>query len=409
MQLGSRGVQRERQAAKKLMGYSKQWAPGDTMRLFIPLIWLEDGRPDFMVGKVWGFPVNAVKELGLHTIFIPSTVPFNEDGKPIGTPDITYQFSRIAPVFVRGQRAAEIAKVASKPWPSETAKETALDEVKKKYSKENPNAVKPIIGREKFVIMTEVISVKYVEGTGCKLDTCALSTWSLSDKVLRQILTLLDNPKFTPAKGQNYFEIEINYPSDPDKGKSGLAAVPSGITADYALCNQYPDAFRVVESYFGSWSTDSETVRRRATTMIPIEVIQDAIRNYCLMNSEFLDSVSNEDDIKVLVNNIDVVSKIVSTQFLKNAELQHTLQEAIDKMEKAEPVPTDVPAPDVSLAMASPAADIADIAPEAPPIVDIPLNAEAPRYSELLMGDSDGLGSDQLADVLGDMDLSNIG
>ena len=76
MQLGSRGVQRERQAAKKLMGYSKQWAPGDTMRLFIPLIWLEDGRPDFMVGKVWGFPVNAVKELGLHTIFIPSTVPF---------------------------------------------------------------------------------------------------------------------------------------------------------------------------------------------------------------------------------------------------------------------------------------------------------------------------------------------
>lgn len=422
MQLGARGAQRDRQATRKLRNYSKQWNPGDTMRCFIPLIWYDDGRPDFLIGQVWGHPVNDVKELGLHTTFIPSLTPFDSNGYPIGTPDITYQFSRVAPIFVNGMRAGEMARIAAKPWASDAQRETKLDEVKKKYDKTNPNRVQPIIGGAKFVIMSEVISIKYVENQGCVKDSCAMSSWAMSDKQLRQCFALMDNPKFTPQKGAQYFEFEITYPPDPEKSKSGAAAVPAGITPEYALCNKYPMDFQTVESYFLSWSTDSETIRQRATTSISADAIQDAIRNYCMVNSEFLDTLDNEDDIKVLTNNISVVSKVIAPKFLTNAELKATITEAIQKMEQAEPIPVNAALPAVDDTAVEPAPvtvtptapeSAAPTAPEVDPLaggvpqLDLAVNPEAPSLDTLL-NSSAHFGGDQ-QDLLDNIDFGGIG
>ena len=58
------------------------------------------------VGAVWGHQVSDIKGLGLKTSFIPSTTEFDADGQPIGQPDITYQFSMIAKVFIDGRKAS---------------------------------------------------------------------------------------------------------------------------------------------------------------------------------------------------------------------------------------------------------------------------------------------------------------
>ena len=101
MRLSARGAQKTRNESKKLSMYSKQWAPGDTLRVLYPVYW-ENGRPELAVGAVWGHSVSDIKGLGLKTAFIPSTNSFNEDGEPIGPADITYQFSMIAGAFVQG-------------------------------------------------------------------------------------------------------------------------------------------------------------------------------------------------------------------------------------------------------------------------------------------------------------------
>lgn len=405
MILGARGAQRDRQATRKLRNYSKQWNPGDTMRGFLPLVWLEDGRPDFLIGQVWGHPVNDIKALGLHTSFIPSLTDFDKDGRPIGTPDITYQFSRIAPIFVNGQRAGELARTAAKPWPNNSQRDAALDDVKKKYDKNSRTAIKPIIGPAKYVILMEVISIKYVEGQGCVKDSCAISSWPVSDKQLRQLFQLLDNSKFTPEKGAKYFEFEISYPADPDKGVSGQSAVPAGLTSEYMLCNKCPKDFITVESYFPNWSVDSETIRSRATTSVSADAIQDAIRNYCMLSSEFLDTIDSDDDVKTLTNNIEVVAKVITPKFLQREDLRTTLEDAIQKIEQAQEasVATPMPEPSVSTDTAQGAAEV--------PNLDISIGEGSPRISELLSGGANSLGADPLSidgDLLDNVDFSGI-
>lgn len=432
MQLGARGAQRERQATRKLMAYSKRWTPGDTMRVFFPLIWDEQGRPDFLIGKVWGHPVNDVKELGLHTTFIPSLTPFDENGNPVGVPDVTYQFSRIAPIFVNGMRAQELAAIAKKPWPTESQREQAMQKVKEKYdTKNNRNAVRPIIGRAQYMILTEVISAKYIENQGIDTTTIAISSLAMSDQLLQKLWALLDNAKFAPAAGAKYFEAEYIYPADADKGASGRAVTIGGLTPDWSLAAKFPEQFKTIEDYFRSWSTDSETIKTRATTSINPDAIQAAITNYSLMHSEFLDSVDNDDDTNVLLNNIEILSKVIKPDYLQNAELKAKIQEAISKMSTAPAMPVSAaqPAPDLSniqlgntiatpnpapvmpeqpASVPTPQAPVPTAAPTTPE-PNIAVNPQAPDLRSL-MGDALNIGADAGAqDVLDGFDLSGIG
>ena len=122
------GAQKQRAESKKLSMYSKQWSPGDTMRVFFPLFRLED-TVDIAVGAVWGHSVGDIKELGLKTAFIPSLTQFDDSGAPIGEPDITYKFSLIAKVFVDSMKEIELAQVAKKQWPSESQRRDAMQQV----------------------------------------------------------------------------------------------------------------------------------------------------------------------------------------------------------------------------------------------------------------------------------------
>ena len=162
MRITAKGAQKTRDESRKLPMYSKQWLPGDTLRVFYPIDW-EDGHPEIVAGAVWGHSVSDIKGLGLKTAFIPSLTDFDENAQPIGKPDITYQFSQIARVFVDGQKAIEEAEIMQKNWPTESARKEALKAHEEKFdAKNNMKAVKPIIGKVQYYISTEVCCIKYV-------------------------------------------------------------------------------------------------------------------------------------------------------------------------------------------------------------------------------------------------------
>ena len=213
MRISARGCQKTRNDSKKLGMYSKQWSPGDTLRVFYPIYW-EDGQPEIAVGALWGHNVSDIKGLGLKTAFIPSLTEFR-DGVPVGKPDLTYQFSLIAPVFVAGAKLQEEANILSKKFPTEAARKEALKTIEEKYdSKNNMSAVKPIIGRAQYYISTEVVSFKFNNGIYDK-ESIALSSAPLSGQTIDRLYAILNDPKYRPAEGEERLEVEWKYPVTP--------------------------------------------------------------------------------------------------------------------------------------------------------------------------------------------------
>lgn len=337
MQLSARGAQKTRDESKKLNMYSKQWLPGDTLRVYYPLFW-DNGQPEIAVGAVWGHDVGNIKELGLKAAFIPSTTEFDENKLPIGTPDITYQFSLIAPLFVNAMKLQEESVIAAKPFPTEAGRKDALNAIALKYdTKNNIEAVKPIIGKVKYFISTEVISVKLVNDVPAA-DTIAITSAPLSGQTIQRLYTIMSDPKYAPKEGDKYLEVEWRYPTDPKKSNSAKAAAPAGVTQEYKLCTTNPSAWNQIEGMLSNLATDSQTIARRATRAINPDKVRQALTQYCIMNSEFLDLVGEEDE-ETLLRNVDVIKELDVVQSLKNTELVAKIEEALREAEAAAAIP----------------------------------------------------------------------
>lgn len=383
MQLSARGAQRTKDESKKLQMYSKQWLPGDTLRTFYPIFW-SNGTPEIAVGAVWGHNVSDIKGLGLKTAFIPSTTQFDQDGNPIGQPDITYQFSQIARLFVNGMKAADEEVVARKNWPTESARKEALKTIEEKYdSKNNRNAVKPIIGKAMYYISTEVVSIKLVNGQPVP-DSIAVSSAPLSSQTITRLYALLDDPKYAPAEGDTFFEVEWKYPAGPDKGDSGAAATPAGLTPEYRLQTQFHDAYTQVASRFATVATNAESIVKRATRAVDPTKVRQALTQYTFIQSEYLDRV-NEEDEETLLKHVDLIKELDVTRALNNTELVKKIEAAIAEMAEkradvsipnitgdalsaaaaSAPVPnTSIPQPTVSVQPTASAQPTASVQPE---------------------------------------------
>lgn len=343
MQLSARGAQRTKDESKKLQMYSKQWLPGDTLRVFYPIYW-EDGKPEIAVGAVWGHNVSDIKKLGLKTAFIPSTTQFDENAMPIGQPDITYQFSQIARVFVNGMKAAEEQVVAKKNWPTEAARKDALKSIEEKYdAKNNSKAVRPIIGKAMYYITTEVVSIKIVNGQPVQ-DSIAVSSAPLSSSVITKLYSILDDPKYAPEQGDTFVEIEWKYPAGTDKSECGRTASLNGLTGEYRLQTQFPDAYAAVASRFPTVATNCETIVRRATRAVDPAKVRQALTQYTFIESEYLDNVSDEDE-ETLLKHVDLIKELDATRALSNQDLITKINNALAEMEAQR---VDAPVPNIS-------------------------------------------------------------
>ena len=372
--LSARAVQKTRNESKKLQMYSKQWLPGDCMRVFYPIFW-QDGRPEIAVGAIWGHSVSDPKELGLHTIFIPSTTDFDENAQPIGQPDITYQFSLIAKAFVDGAKAKEEQQIDSKPWANEAQRKEALMALEAKYdAKNNSKAVRPIIGRARYFASTEVLSVKLVNNVP-NVDSIAITSQPLSNQTINRLYQIMDDPKFAPVEGDEFFEVEWKYPATTDKGESGRQAMPTGLTNEYKLSTMAPAQYAQIAARFDGVSRDAESIVRRAVRMVDPEKVRKALTNYTFMKSEYLD-VADEENTELLVKHADLIKELEATRAVTNVELREKIEQAINEMNANR---TEIPPQTL-------ATDKPLVAPTPEPVAapEIPINPAAPSVDSLL-------------------------
>lgn len=327
MLVSARGAQKTREDSKKLQMYSKQWLPGDSLRLFLP-VFFHDGIWDIAVGAIWGHKVNDFEGIGLKTTFIPSLTEFDENGDPVGPPDITYQFSRIARVFIDGQHALEEEKLQNKKWPTEAARKEALQKLDYQYdTKNNMKAIKPAIGMASYYISTEVLCLKMVNDVPAT-DNIAVASFPMSSQRIDQLYAILQDIKYAPQEGEEFLEIEWKYPANPDKAASARAANPSGLTSEYRLINKHPEAYKLVSGMFNLVSRDAESIVRRATKKIDEARIRGALTQYCIMNSEDIDAC-NSDNEEVLVKNASLIHELRLDQAITNENLIAKLNEEL--------------------------------------------------------------------------------
>lgn len=385
------GLKRQKDMSQKLRMYSKSWQAGDTMRVIFPVEQF-DGVWEILAGGVWGHKVNDFEGIGLKTALIPSSTDFDENGMPVGVPDITYQFSQIAPVFVKGQRAEDEAQIMRKNFPTEAAKQDALRKIDYKYDvKNNKKAVTAAIGRATLHIFTEVVAIK-IQNDQPVLDSAAIYSFPLASQRIDQLYTLLRDPKYAPMEGDKYWEIEWKYPANPDKDQSARASNPNGLTTEYRMCNQFPDAWKPVLEKCSGIAVDGDTIVRRTTRYIDQARIKSALTNYAIMNSQYLESSADEDK-EILIKNANVVKELNVIGTLNDVNLIERLKAEFTAIPATTTIPVEVPdmsTPDLGASVPQQAVpDLGAVAsptinPEAPKVVDLMNNQHSGNMQSLL-------------------------
>lgn len=414
----ARGAQKTRNDSKRLDAYSHKWSPGDVLHVFVPIYKDEDGVWQIAVGSIWGHKVGDVKTLGLKTTFIPSlTEVDDETGQPIGQPDVTYQFSKIAKVFTQGQKRMEIAQIEKKKFPNDELKKQALADIEVKYdTKNNMQAVKPIIAPLSYLIATECACVKYVDGKP-KIDTATFASLPLADQMITEIYMRMEDTKYMPDEGDEFFEYEMSYPVNPKKQDSSKSAHPSGLTPEYRMKNQFPDVYKQFQGTLNMVSRDADSIVRRATTKVAESRIRNALTQYSVINGDSLD-VASETDIEVLTRNAPIIKELGILSYMENRDIIDKIQEEFAKIDaqKAEQpeipnlvsptqetpaTPAPTPTPEAAGPTITDMPDLsAAVATSTEPAIEQPINPAAPKIQDLM--------NNEFKADMSDEDLMNV-
>lgn len=330
MQLTLTAALKQKESRTKLGTFSKQWAPGNTYRVFYPIVANEEtGQYEYTVGGVWGYAVNDMKELGIKTTFIPALMGVDENGELLGNLDITGQFASIAPVFVASAKEKELQEIGEKNFPSEELRKEALKRIETKYDKDNLKAVKPVIGRLSMKLAIEAVMVPIVNQV-LQIDKAVVVSQPLSTKKARTLIDLLSDPKYAPQAGDAFFEVEYNYPMDTDKGRSGNSVTISGLTQEYKTAVAAPTDYARLKSKLDSLARDEETIVRHCTTNVNESKIRQCITSYAFMHSADLEHCS-EDNAETLAKNVNIIKEISLMQAIQPGALKAKLEEALAK------------------------------------------------------------------------------
>lgn len=380
LDVGARSAMRTRSQSKKFQGFNKAWTVGDKLSVFFPIFWNteydtdgntvmvqeidnfskpvfnEDGTPkmteagcwDIVSANIWGHDVGNIKSFMVGGTFIPSLTDIvrgqpvkilrNEDGTPMYDADgelkteaipgdITYQFSKIAPLFIKGMKQQEYAKVQAKNFTSEELRRSALNEIDNKYdTQNNMDAPRPVVGKLHMVITTEVVVVPRTVNDGYDVEKAGQYTYKLSDEKIGQLLALLDDNKFKPKDhSARWFEVQMTFNGDDNssrgRGQAARKAVPVGLTEEYTMEKRDAGSYAKITSRLSNLPEDSATISYRnfMYTKIDEKKISRCIDSYVIMNSEYLDSITNQDDEDLMLSS---AARLMQFKVLNNMNNQ---------------------------------------------------------------------------------------
>lgn len=394
--MGARDARRARSAGQKFQNFSKAWQVGDKLSIFFPIMFVpyqdeetcehimvpakdahgreiigddgnpvmvEDGYFDIVVSMVPGHAVTNLKEFPVGNSFIPSltevvdmqpvviernpdgTAKRDQKGDIVCTPcagDAAYQFSKIAPLFIKGMKQYDLDKAASKNYQNESLRKEAIARVEEKYdTKSNMDAKKPIISKLQYYTSTEVIAVP-VDGDRYRVDKAGQFTYKLSNDRIDQLAAILDDPKYRPAdRNQKWVEVQMTFNGSKNdmagRSEAGRKAVPVGLTHDFLMENVDPDGFSKVKRFLANLPEDSKMISKRNFTYRKVresDVIK-CIQQYVTFNSEYLDAIAAEDDTEYLVGQAVALMKIGGIASMTNKELKDKiLGSFVESLEK---------------------------------------------------------------------------
>jgi len=340
MRLSARHAMRTRQESRRLGGFGKQWKSGDTLQVFYPIYWnKEDKTWDLMVAHVWGHSINP-KEVSLKRIFAP-TLSEIVDGRPTA-PDVLYQFSRIAPLFLQGEYEAEVQKLENKNL-NKSALNAAMKKLEKDYQVEDGRIRKdPPVGKLRLIISTECVTVPLNDGKP-DVENARLVSQDLSDTKIQALYAILGDPKYGPGEPTEedmqpdaikWLEVTYTFGTTNDRKQDGRVS-PVGVTKEYRLSRTYPELFPRIEQQLNQLPTRTETIVKRNSSYHPVEEtsVFSALSTYCALKSDYLDALTEDEMIERLVKNVEIIDKIQIP--IQNAEIRAKLEEARADLKEA--------------------------------------------------------------------------
>lgn len=384
-----RAAVRTRSQSRKLQAFSKAWVVGDKLSVFFPIFWVpeldeneqpimvqeidtkgqpvfeDDGTPvmtekgqwDVVTASIWGHDVPDMKKFAVGGSFIPSLTEIvrgqpakiltDDAGKPMYDAygevmyepipgDVTYQFSKIAPMFVKGEKQGEIDRVMKKKFASEDLRREALNEIDAKYDTDsNMDSPKPAVGKLHMVISTEVFVVKQNATNQYDLENAGQYTYKLSDEKFNSLISLLDDIKFKPRDlNARWFEVQMTFNGDSNdkkgRGQAGRKALPVGLTPEYTMEARDPAGYAKIKGRLEQLPQDSQTItcRNFMYTKIAEKTIEKQISQYIVMNSDMLDNITKEEDMEILTGNAYRLMQFRALDNMNNEEIKSRIKTA---------------------------------------------------------------------------------
>lgn len=332
------------------MGFGKMWNPGDTGIVIYP--WFKDsetGNFELLVALRRGHKAQP-KELSIKASFIPSLCEFDENDNVVGAGDFTYQFSKIAPCFVAGQKELELSRIREKENINESMRHDLITQVDKKFDKDNVKGVKPVVGGLTYIIATECVYVPMKDNKP-DIENASLVSQALSDTRINQLYALANDPKFAPMPIEGMddmyaLEVQYSFPAG-DKTAAGKAA-PLGLAPEYRLEATHPQQYAAIHNIVMTLPQESETIEKRNYSFQKFSenMIRQSLTQYAVMQTEYIDALtetSNEEMIERIEKNARVFEELNITRSLKNQdiidkisaalELQHAQESNMDNTE----------------------------------------------------------------------------
>lgn len=309
----------------KLRFFSKAWNTGDQATVYYPFKWYPSGDGtsgsfEMLLAAYLGHRVSDMKILG--TTFLRSLAEITMDGEVIGNGDLAYQFSQLAPLLVTAAKEQELAALNKKDWSvvGQSAFATARQQVEQKYdSKNNPKAIKPLLGRLSVYMLTEVLYVQMdtsTNGPNMGDNGRDTSTGRYIQQMSQERHTKLrklandptygiiaQNPGLVPNEKDVYFlEVLYNFTSANNVKTEAGRADPQGISQQLKLSNRFPDKEKQIQEHLNHLPTDSDAISGHTWGLAPMDedTLRKKLQAYMFNYTDSLGCLPSEDQDRLV-------------------------------------------------------------------------------------------------------------
>lgn len=309
-------------AGHKRSLFGKAWDVGDQGTVFYPFRWVEaDGVGTFRLhtAAFFGHDVSDAKVMG--TSFLRSNSVIDENFNVIGTGDLAYQFSRIAPLLVAAEKEKALAELSSRDWSilGDSAYQAARKQIEAEYdTKENLKAKKPLIGKLRIKFITECVYVHMDANSGeanfKPEQKTGLYIQEARDARRNKLNTLANdpnmgilaqNPGLVPTEGEIYFlEVMYNFTSAKNNKAEAGRTDPQGIAYAISIKQRYPDCVKQLNSLLEQVPKSSDAIAAHMWGMAPVaeESLKKKLQSVLFNSTPFLPYLGAEEKDRLVAS-----------------------------------------------------------------------------------------------------------